>query len=312
MAGEDPVQAEMPSEKEDEKDSDGEKVASVGDGNPDVQDEEDQDADLGTASRRQNRARGGTGGHVGVLLYVVTYDVPATDNATREKLAHALKAAGLVRIQYSVFMGFLSRNEAEAVALKAQAILGSIDADVRVVPVCKHCQAKLMQVGPPVGGGKVSITRGAAAITSNYVPKGAKGLVGPGSPAGVGASVKGGTGINFVGGTGPASGDDGTIPSSPAPYLDPSWGGGPFAVAPVALPETDAGSIAAITQNPVPPADSVPITPSDGARSNPPGQAGQIDSPITTSVSPFTATLAGGPDPAIKPRDPGWKPFLLI
>lgn len=270
-------------------------------------------------SRREGAAgrikrRNIPGNHGGTLLYIVTYDVPATDNATREKLAHSLKAAGLVRAQYSVFMGFLSRNEAETVALKAQAILGSSDADVRVVPVCKHCQTKLLQVGPPAGGGKVKITRGADAINSNYVPKGAKGLVSAGSPAvaKLGAAMRGGrhawAGKNLT-----TVMDDETFPSMPAPYLDPQWGKKGFETTAAIPAETDMKGTSPKGANSICLADpeSAAVPDEGGGRKNQ-GPSGQdMPPPISSDISEIATRVEGGDAPN-KNRDPGWKPFLLI
>ena len=117
------------------------------------------------------------------MLYLVTYDVSSEDNAVREKIAHALAAAGLVRVQYSVFWGFLSRNEAESVALKVQQILGTAEGDVRVVPICKKCRTRLLQVTVKAGGGSATIARGIATINTQHLSRPAKELLGKGTPA---------------------------------------------------------------------------------------------------------------------------------
>ncbi len=117
------------------------------------------------------------------MLYLVTYDVPSTDNTSRDKIAHALAAAGLVRVQYSVFWGFMSRNQAESIALKVQQILGTVEGDVRVVPICQKCRARLLQVTVTVGGGKAAIARGTATINTKFLSRAAKSLLGKGAPA---------------------------------------------------------------------------------------------------------------------------------
>jgi len=65
------------------------------------------------------------------LYCYVFYDVP--DDRLRGKIADALKDYGLERVQKSVFFGSLSRNRVEELAQFLDELIGSMDADVRIV-----------------------------------------------------------------------------------------------------------------------------------------------------------------------------------
>lgn len=80
------------------------------------------------------------------MIYLVTYDVPQEYNPIRTRIAQVLKNWGLDRLQYSVFVGELTRNEAETVALRIKDILGITPADVRMVPICKNCLDTILVV----------------------------------------------------------------------------------------------------------------------------------------------------------------------
>ena len=76
---------------------------------------------------------------VNVLLI---YDIPH-DN-TRNKVADLCLDYGLDRIQYSSFMGKLSRTHQEELILHIKKKLGKRDGDIRLIPVChKDWQAQL-------------------------------------------------------------------------------------------------------------------------------------------------------------------------
>lgn len=61
----------------------------------------------------------------------VFYDIP--DDRIRLKVADALKDYGLLRLQKSVFVGQLSRNRAEELSEYLRDIIGSKEADVRII-----------------------------------------------------------------------------------------------------------------------------------------------------------------------------------
>jgi CRISPR-associated protein Cas2 len=68
---------------------------------------------------------------------IVTYDVP--DDRLRAKIASRLFGYGLKRLQKSVFIGELSRNKAEMLALELEDLVGGEPADIRIFPVCEKC-----------------------------------------------------------------------------------------------------------------------------------------------------------------------------
>jgi CRISPR-associated protein Cas2 len=80
------------------------------------------------------------------MLYLVTYDVPEQYNPIRTRIAAVLKNYGLERLQFSVFIGELTPNQAETVSLHINDILGRIEADVRMFPICERCYQKLITI----------------------------------------------------------------------------------------------------------------------------------------------------------------------
>ncbi len=207
--------------------------------------------------------------------------MPSTDNTSRDKIAHALAAAGLVRVQYSVFWGFMSRNQAESIALKVQQILGTVEGDVRVVPICKKCQARLLQVTVTVGGGKAAIARGTATINTKFLSRAAKSLLGKGGPA-IPTQIS---------------------PNALMPSQDPAIAAGNLGLDP-AIPTSDNFDIDVITaKKAIPPA---PALASGDADSSDLSQFDQPQAPLSQvgSASPLPRTPP--------PPDAGKKLFLLI
>lgn len=69
---------------------------------------------------------------------LITYDVPATHDRLRQKIAEKLLDYGLERIQYSVFVGKLSKNQLENLKIDLLALVGGDPADVRVFNLNKN------------------------------------------------------------------------------------------------------------------------------------------------------------------------------
>lgn len=80
------------------------------------------------------------------MLYIVTYDVPQEFNPVRTRVARILKNWGLERLQYSVFIGELTRNEAETIAMQIKDVLHALPADIRMIPICKNCRDQILVV----------------------------------------------------------------------------------------------------------------------------------------------------------------------
>jgi CRISPR-associated protein Cas2 len=66
---------------------------------------------------------------------LVVYDI--TDDRARDKVADVCKDYGLDRIQYSAFLGELSRNHQEELILRAGHCLGDKPGNVQLFPVCQ-------------------------------------------------------------------------------------------------------------------------------------------------------------------------------
>ncbi|MEM7815051.1 MAG: CRISPR-associated endonuclease Cas2 [Candidatus Aenigmatarchaeota archaeon] len=70
------------------------------------------------------------------MLYWVIYDI--SNNGIRAKVASKCKNYGLRRVQKSAFIGELTKNRAEMLAMEVESILGDSDA-VFVMPSCEEC-----------------------------------------------------------------------------------------------------------------------------------------------------------------------------
>ena len=73
------------------------------------------------------------------MKFLVTYDVPQEYNPVRNRIVQVLKNYGLERIEYSVFLGNLSRNEAEMLSMRLEDIVKAVPADVRLFALCQNC-----------------------------------------------------------------------------------------------------------------------------------------------------------------------------
>ncbi|HZP27031.1 MAG TPA: CRISPR-associated endonuclease Cas2 [Dehalococcoidia bacterium] len=69
------------------------------------------------------------------MTTLLIYDVP--DDALRYRVAEACLDYGLRRVQYSAFVGELSRNRQQEILLRIRRLLGSRPARVQLVPVCE-------------------------------------------------------------------------------------------------------------------------------------------------------------------------------
>ncbi len=65
---------------------------------------------------------------------LLVYDI--TNDRKRAKVADACQDYGLDRIQYSAFLGRLSRNHQEELMLKIKKIIGKSSGKVMLVPIC--------------------------------------------------------------------------------------------------------------------------------------------------------------------------------
>ncbi|MFQ5976959.1 MAG: CRISPR-associated endonuclease Cas2 [Candidatus Heimdallarchaeota archaeon] len=67
---------------------------------------------------------------------LVVYDIE--DNSLRNRVAATLLAYGLVRLQFSVFIGDKTRNMMENLELELKKLIGRKKADCRIFFVCHH------------------------------------------------------------------------------------------------------------------------------------------------------------------------------
>lgn len=74
-------------------------------------------------------------GRPGEVLVYVFYDIE--DDGIRAKAARACKDFGLERIQFSGFVGYLSRNKREEMAVKLKDLLGNNNGKILIQPVCE-------------------------------------------------------------------------------------------------------------------------------------------------------------------------------
>ena len=78
------------------------------------------------------------------MLCIVLYDITA--NKARKKVADHLLNQGLVRAQYSVFIGKLAKNRADEVALYAESLLAETDR-LYIIPVERDALSTARMVG---------------------------------------------------------------------------------------------------------------------------------------------------------------------
>lgn len=78
---------------------------------------------------------------------LLIYDIP--DDRVRTKIADFCLDYGLDRVQYSAFMGDLSRNHQEELMLKITQRLGKAAGKIDLFPICKqdwHGRIRVEQV----------------------------------------------------------------------------------------------------------------------------------------------------------------------
>lgn len=88
-----------------------------------------------------------------VIKYIIIYDIPVEFDLYRTKISNMLLSYNLIRLNYSVFFGELTRNRAEEIALKLKKLLKNVPGDVRLIPVCKKCHENVLTVKSKFGEG---------------------------------------------------------------------------------------------------------------------------------------------------------------
>lgn len=80
------------------------------------------------------------------MMYWVIYDI--SDNKCRLKVSKICKNYGLVRVQKSSFLGTLTSNKAEMLAMEISEIIGKSEKDAAfLIPTCKSCSQYKIIIG---------------------------------------------------------------------------------------------------------------------------------------------------------------------
>ena len=79
-----------------------------------------------------------------MLLWVV-YDI--VENKARSKIARVCKNYGLYRVQKSVFLGDLNRNQIDELSLKCQDTMDEDEDSVYIFPMCDEDFKKVKLLG---------------------------------------------------------------------------------------------------------------------------------------------------------------------
>ena len=87
------------------------------------------------------------------MKYIIIYDIPIEFDLFRTKISNLLLSYNLIRLNFSVFFGELTRNTAEEIALKLDKLLKKVPGDVRLIPICKTCHENVITVKSKFGDG---------------------------------------------------------------------------------------------------------------------------------------------------------------
>lgn len=77
-------------------------------------------------------------------MFMVVYDI--ADDRLRGRVALTLMEYGFMRLQKSVFIGDVSRNVAEMLAIELRKLVEGNPCDVRIIPVCVRCYEGVITV----------------------------------------------------------------------------------------------------------------------------------------------------------------------
>jgi CRISPR-associated protein Cas2 len=71
------------------------------------------------------------------MIYWVIYDI--SKNSTRNRVASTCKNYGLKRIQKSAFLGNITKNKADMLAIQCKDIVKEQSDCVFIIPACEQC-----------------------------------------------------------------------------------------------------------------------------------------------------------------------------
>lgn len=79
------------------------------------------------------------------MLTWVVYDI--VDTKKRSRIAKVCKGYGLYRVQKSVFLGTLNKNEIDEIALRCEDIINTAEDSVYIFPMCEEDFKKVKLLG---------------------------------------------------------------------------------------------------------------------------------------------------------------------
>lgn len=79
--------------------------------------------------------------------YLVIYDI--TDDNLRTAVAETLKDYGLQRIQYSAFIGNLTRMKLNSLIIDLKRLIKDLAENIQLYPICETCFRGRREVGKP-------------------------------------------------------------------------------------------------------------------------------------------------------------------
>jgi len=79
------------------------------------------------------------------MLVWAIYDI--VENKTREKIARACKGYGLYRVQKSVFLGTLNKNQLDELSIKSKDLINEKKDSVYIFPMCEDDFKKVILLG---------------------------------------------------------------------------------------------------------------------------------------------------------------------
>ncbi|MHA1408652.1 MAG: CRISPR-associated endonuclease Cas2 [Candidatus Heimdallarchaeaceae archaeon] len=78
------------------------------------------------------------------MEYLICYDI--VDNDLRKKVSDACLNRGFVRIQYSVFYGFVSKNISEMLLIEIKELIKGKEAIITMLELCDSCAKKRKEI----------------------------------------------------------------------------------------------------------------------------------------------------------------------
>ena len=81
------------------------------------------------------------------MRYLIIYDI--TDDNLRTKVSETLRDYGLSHIQYSAFIGSLTRNKLNSLITDLNRLIGDSHENIQIFPLCELCFRGKKMIGKP-------------------------------------------------------------------------------------------------------------------------------------------------------------------